>query len=307
MLDILLYEGFGEHDAEGVRYAAELEAAAEAEVPARHLVQFAKVATHTIGEHLGDWPRAASLATRLLAGRTPDAETAKAWGHLYVAQTLSGDIAAAAEAELAFCRGQGADFRPAVVEMTFMLVAALVGSGRAVEGATIYQGGLDLARVLGDEAPSRAVAIASNNLATELLEAPSRTDEEAELMQVAAKAAHEFWLKCGAWTNDARADYLEALVANVLNRPSAALDHIDRALSLIAANGGAPVDETFLHLARAHALRLAGDIDASASELALSDDDALGWDDDGLVSWYAEERARTMPDAAPIADDEEAD
>jgi hypothetical protein len=162
-----------------VRYAAELEAAAEAEVPARHLVQFAKVATHTIGEHLGDWPRAASLATRLLAGRTPDAETAKAWGHLYVAQTLSGDIAAAAEAELAFCRGQGADFRPAVVEMTFMLVAALVGSGRAVEGATIYQGGLDLARVLGDEAPSRAVAIASNNLATELLEAPSRTDEEA--------------------------------------------------------------------------------------------------------------------------------
>jgi len=79
MLDILLYEGFGDHDDEGERYAAELEAAAQAEVPARHLVQFAKVATHTIGEHLGDWPRAAGLVTRLLAGRTPDAETAKAW------------------------------------------------------------------------------------------------------------------------------------------------------------------------------------------------------------------------------------
>jgi hypothetical protein len=307
MLDILLYDGFGDHDSEGERYADELEAAAQAEVPAKHLVQFAKVATHTIGEHLGDWPRAARLATRLLAASTPSAETAKAWGHLYVARTLSGDGAAAAEAEIAFCRGQGADFRLAVVEMKFMLVAALVGSDRAAEGAAIYRGALDLARELGEAAPNRAIAVASNNLATELLEATSRTSEEAELMQIASEASHEFWLKCGDWLNDARGDYLEALVANVLNRPSAALDHVERALSLITANGGAAVDETFLHLARAHALRLAGDEAASASELALSDEDALGWDDDGLVSWYAEERARTMPDAAPIGDDEEPD
>ena len=305
MLDILLYDGFDRHADDGAHYAAELEAAAGDEVPAKHLVQFAKVGVHTIGEHLGEWPRAKTLVGRLLDGRTPDAETARAWGHLYVAAMLSGDAAGAAEAEIAFCCGLGADFRPAIVEMKFMLVAALVGCGRAAEAAAIYRAALDLARGLGEAAPSRAIAIASNNLATELLEAKSRTPAEVELMQRAGAAAHEFWLKCGGWLNDARADYLEALVANVVGDAPKALGHIDLALSLIAANGGAAVDETFLHLARAHALRLAGDEAASAAELERSDDDAFGWDDDGLIAWYAEERSRTMPDAAPFEDEDE--
>ena len=306
MLDILLYDGFGEHASDGQHYAAELEAAANGEVPAKHLVQFAKVGAHTIGEHLGDWPRAKALADRVLAGRSPDTETARAWGHLYVAATLTGDVAGAATAEINFCRGMGADFRAATVEMKFMLVAALVGSGRASEASEIYGGALDLARTLDEAAPHRAIAIASNNLASELLEASSRTDAEAELMQHAAAAAHEFWLKCGDWLNDARGDYLEAMVANILGEPARGLEHADRALALIAANGGAAVDETFLHLTRAHALRLSGDEAGAAAELALSDDDAFGWDDDGLISWYAEERARVMPDAPALDDEEEA-
>ena len=216
MLDILLYDGFDHHADDGATYAAELEAAADGEVPAKHLVQFAKVGVHTVGEHLGEWPRAKALAGRLLAGRAPDAETARAWGHLYVAAMLSGDPSGAAEAEIAFCRGAGADFRAAIVEMKFMLVAALVGCGRAAEGAAIYGAALGLARTLGDAAPHRIIAVASNNLASELVEAQSRTDGEAELMRLAAAAAHEFWLKAGNWLNDARAGYLEALVANVL-------------------------------------------------------------------------------------------
>jgi len=306
LLDILLYDGFDHHAAGAEHYASELEAAAQAEVPPKHLLQFAKVAVHTVGEHLGDWPRARRLADRLLSGRPPDAETAKAWGHLYVARLLAGDGAGAAQAEIAFCTGVGADFRAAIVEMKFMLVAALVGSGRAAEGAALYQGALDLARTLGDAAPHRAIAVAGNNLATELLEAKSRTADEAELMRRAAAASHEFWLRCGDWLNDARGDYLEALVANVLGDAAAALGHADRALALIAANGGAAIDETFLHLARANALRLAGDDEASVAELELSDNDALGWDDEGLVSWYVEERTRTIPDAPPLDVDEEA-
>jgi hypothetical protein len=305
VLDILLYDGFGEHAADGEQYAAELEAAAAGEVAAKHLVQFAKVGVHTIGEHLGDWARAEALAGGLLRGRTPDAETARAWGHLYVAAMLGGDVAGAAEAEIAFCRGVGADFRAPIVEMKFMLVAALVGSGRAAGAAATYNGALELARMLGEAAPHRAIAVASNNLATELLEAPSRTEAEAALMQGAAAASHEFWLKCGNWLNDARGDYLEALVANVLGEPAEAMLHIDRALALIAANGGAEVDETFLHLARAHALRLAGDDAAAASELELSDSDAEGWEDEGLMAWYAEERDRVMPDTAQVAAEDE--
>jgi len=307
MLDILLYDGFGAHASDGEHYAVDLEAAARDEVPAKHLVQFAKVGAHTIGEHLGDWPRANALVSRVVRAHSPGAETARAWGHLYVAALLAGDIAGAAEAEIAFCRGLGADFRAAIVEMKFMLVAALVGCGRTDEGAAIYAGALDLAQTLGEAAPHRTIAVASNNLATGLLEAQSRTDAEAALMQLAARSSHAFWLRCGDWLNDARGDYLEALVANVMGDAAEALAHVDRALSLIADHGGAAIDETFLRLARAHALRLAGDDEASARELDISDDDAAGWDDDGLVSWYVEERARVMPDAAPFADDDEAD
>ncbi len=71
MLDILLYDGFGAHAADGAGYAAELEAALQDEVPDKHLVQFAKVAAHTVGEHLGDWPRASQMVGRLLADRAP--------------------------------------------------------------------------------------------------------------------------------------------------------------------------------------------------------------------------------------------
>lgn len=305
MLDILLYDGFGEHAADGAGYAAELEAALQDEVPDKHLVQFAKVAAHTVGEHLSDWPRASRLVGLLLANRTPGAETAKAWAHLHVARLLAGDVAGAAQAEIACCLGAGPDFRAAVVELKFLLVAALVGSGRAADASAIYEGALDLARGLGEAAPDRAIAVASNNLASELLEAKSRTDAEAALMQRAAAASHEFWRKCGNWLNDARGDYLEALVANVLGDHAAGLAHADRALALIAANGGAAIDETFLHLARAHALRLAADDEASAAELERCDSDAEGWDDAGLVAWYVEERNRVLPDAAPFTEDDE--
>ena len=46
MLDILLYDGFDHHAAGAEHYASELEAAARAEAPPKHLVQFAKVAVH---------------------------------------------------------------------------------------------------------------------------------------------------------------------------------------------------------------------------------------------------------------------
>jgi len=294
MLEALLNDGWAYHATESARFAAELEAAAYAGVEPDLLVQFLKVSTHTIGEHLDDWPRARRLGDRVLAGRAPDAETARAWAHLWLARTLSGDPVAAAEAELAGLAGAGDDFRPALIEMRFLLVAALVGVGRTAEASAIYVAALDLARRLGDAAPHRAIGVASNNLATDLLEAPSRTPDEAALMALAAEASHEFWLKCGGWENDERGRYLRALVANVLERPDEALSHVDAGLAVIAANGAAPIDETFLRLARSHALKLAGDGEASAAELAISDAAVADWKNPGLRSWYAEERARTI-------------
>jgi tetratricopeptide (TPR) repeat protein len=294
MLEALLNDGWAYHATESERFAVELEAAAKDGVAPGLRAQFLKVSTHTIGEHLGDWRRARRLGERVLAGCSPDAETARAWAHLSIARMLAGDPVAASEAELAYLAAAGADFRPALVEARFLLVAALVGDGRAAEARGIYRAALDLARRLGDAAPHRAIGVASNNLATDLLEAPSRTEDEAALMRLAAAASHEFWLKCGTWEHDERGRYLQALAANVLGLHDEALGHIDAALAIIAANGAAPVDVTFLHLARAHALRLGGDDAAAAQALAIADAAAGAWENPGLRSWYAEERARTI-------------
>jgi tetratricopeptide (TPR) repeat protein len=288
-----LGDGWAHHDTEAERVAAELEAAADAPIAAGELVPLLELGVHTLGEHLRDWPRARRLAERALEGRAPTPETAKAWAHLSIARLLAGDPVGAMEAELVFLGAAGGDFRPALIEARFMLVAALVGCGRAADASPIYAAALELARGLGEAAPHRIIALASNNLASELVEATSRSADETALMRLAADAAHEFWLQCGTWLHDERARYLQALVANALGDPDGALAQADAALAIIAANGEAPVDTAFLRLARAHALRLSGDAAAAVRELELADEVAATWDDAGLKDWYAETRARS--------------
>jgi tetratricopeptide (TPR) repeat protein len=295
MLDALLKDGFAYHDSESERFAAELEAAVDAaRASPALLVAFVRQATHTIGEHLGDWPRASRLANRVLAGRLADAATAQAWAHLSIARLLAGDGPGAQAAELTYLAAAGDDFRGALVEARFILASALVGCSRSGEAAVLYEGALGLARRLSDRAPARAIAIASNNLATDLLESASRDADGAALMRLAADVAHEYWVKCGDWKNDERALYLKAMVANALGEPGVALQHVERALAIISENGAAPIDETFLYLTRAHALKLEGRIEASARALAVSDARVATWDQDRLKSWYADERRRVI-------------
>jgi hypothetical protein len=300
MLDTLLRDGFAYHDAESERLARELEAAADdARAAPASWPEFLRLTAHTIGEHLGDWARAARLGDAVLTGQSPDAETAKAWAQLSLARLLAGDAGGAATAELAWMAASRGDPLAAALELKFMLVAALVGTGRAAEAGPLYAAALDLAHRLGDTAPARAIAVASNNLGSVLVERPSRTAEEDALMRLAADGAREFWLICGNWEHDERSRYLLALTANALGEPARALAETSAALATIAANAPRPVDEAFLHLAAANAHARLADTAASAAELAASDAIAAGWDNPGWIEWHAEERARAFPHIPP--------
>jgi hypothetical protein len=300
MLETLLKTGFAYHASESERLARELETATDdARAAPASWPEFLRLCAHTIGEHLGDWPRAARLGDAVLSGQAPNAETAKAWAHLSIVRALAGDPAGAAAAELAWLAAGERDTAAAALELKFMLVAALVGCGRAAEAASVYAGALALARRVGDVTPARAIAVASNNLGSELVEAPSRTAEEDALMRLAAEAAHEFWLKCGTWEQDERSRYLLALTANALGEPERSLAQTDAALAIIAAHAPRPVDEAFLRLAAANAHAKLGHAEASAAELAASDAIAAGWEDPGLITWHAEERARAFPSLPP--------
>lgn len=253
-LKSLLEAGWAYHDSESERLAGELEAAAQGDVAPGLLTGFLRLATHTIGEHLGDWPRARRLAERVLEGRSPSAETAMAWASLSVARLLAGEPVLAVAAELDCLGAATSGPLAALIQSRFMLIAALVGSGRAGEAAKLYEGAMALARAAGEEAPARAIAVASNNLAAELVEARARSAAEDALMAAAAQAAHTFWLRCGDWVNEERALCLRASVANALGQRKAALAHADAALAIIAANGPRPSDAALLRLERAKAL-----------------------------------------------------
>ncbi|CCE04583.1 conserved hypothetical protein [Bradyrhizobium sp. STM 3843] len=295
LLEQLLNDSWNYHDQESARLACELEAVSPAAVLPRLLAPFIHLSIHTLGTHLGDWPRALILGKRIAAGHAPDLETMKAWGWLYVAAVLSGDLVEAADVELSYLKAAGDDFGAALLELRFMLAEALIGSKRVGEGARLYRRALD---VVGQVQPSarldRTIAVASNNLAWELYEMSPRTADESALMQLSAETSLKFWLKCGNWTNAERGHYLNALVANVTGNPEPGLVHADTALAIIAANGERPLDAALLHLARAVSLAALGDADGAARAIGDAEVTAAKLAATDLKARFAAERAKVV-------------
>lgn len=297
-LEQLLSAGWDYHDAESDHLARELEASAEKGIPSGNLAPFLHLCTHTIGEHLGDWPRALRLGKRVLDGQTPSPEMAKAWGWLYVAAVLAGDFLEATQSELAYLKAAGDDFGLALLEMRFMLAGVLVGSDRATEGTRVYRAALDLVGQIRKASVSsvldRTIAVASNNLGWELYELSSRTSDQDAVMQLCAETSHELWLKCGNWINEARALYLKAVVANALGDGTAALLHADAGLATIAAHGERPLDAARLHLARAVSFATMGDDERRVHAIREADASASTLTAAKLRAQFVAERAKVV-------------
>jgi hypothetical protein len=292
-LQNLLDAGWSYHDTESERLARELEAVVG--VTPALLVPFLLLSTHTIGEHLGDWPRALVLGRRALDGQASTPETARAWGRLYVAATLAGDPIAAAEYELSYLKAAGDDFGTALLDMRFMLVGALVSAKRAGEAASLYRSALALTeKIRPSPTLDQNIAIASNNLGWELYETSPRAADEDALMRLAAETSLTCWLKCGDWVNAERAHYLCAVVANVTGDPAAGLAHADKALAIIAQNGERPLDAARLNLARAVSFNALGDAAAQARAVSAADAAAGKLTAGDLKAQFAAERAKVV-------------
>jgi hypothetical protein len=244
---------------------------------------------------LRDWPRALVLGRRVLDGKTPVTETAKAWGRLYPAALLAGDPLEATALELSYLGAVSDDMAPALLELRFMLVDALVAAERAGEAGRLYLGAIDLAGRIGGSAQlDRSIAAASNNLGWELYEMPARSADEDTLMQLAADMSLKYWRKCGNWINEERGLYLNARVANVTGQPQMALTLADEALAIIAANGARPLDAALLHLVRSWALAELGDNGRAGRAIAEADAAPAKLTAPDLKQQFAAERARTV-------------
>lgn len=290
MINDLIREGWGYHDTQSERLAGELEAANLGELTGEASVHCLRLSNHTIGEHLGDWLRARRFAE---AVRDATADYPAGFGaHLAVARYMDGDTIAAQQAEIE-CLGAAEQPVDAYLSVKSFLAGALAGTGRFADAGVVIAAANRLAGALGDEAASnRSMAVANNNLASELVEAEQLDADQARMMLDCAEAAHTFWKRCGTWVNEERALYLLALVNNRVANHASGLELAQKALGVIVANGEEPVDEAFIRLAAATSQIGLADVASAREQLATADQLAKEWSNESLVTWFKGERRK---------------
>lgn len=292
MISDLIRDGWGYHDTESERLAGELEAADLGELKGEGPGHCLRLSNHTIGEHLGDWPRARRFAEAVREAAADHPPQAGFGAHLAVARYMDGDTVAAQQAEIE-CLGAAEHPVDAYLTVKSFLAGALAGTGRFADAGVVIAAANRLALGLGDEATSnRSMAVTNNNLASELVESDELDSDQARLMMDCAQAAHTFWLRCGTWVNEERALYLLALVNNRVEAFRAGLQHAHAALDVIAANGEEPVDEAFIRLAAARSHIGLSDTASAKEHLATADELAEAWAEESLTTWYQGERRK---------------
>ena len=249
--------------------------------------EFMQLANHAVGDHGADRARALRIC-EAASGKLTERSSKSPWLHLAVARHLAGDEAAAqaAEAEL----GEGA--------VGQIQVRLLVAQGKSHEkqwgeSAALYYGCLESSDSLdAGHGAEQATAIASNNIASALLHAKDRDEQQSQLMERAAQAAHKYWMRVGEWVQHERADYLLALVHNSLGRYEEAKAFAERGLKTIADNGEQKVDQAFIYLTVAEACAKLGDTETHQLSIlnarALSDQ----FGDDDILHWFEDELAK---------------
>ena len=291
----LIRDGWGYHDTESERLAGELEAASLDELAGNEPAQCLMLANHTIGEHLGDWPRARRFAEAVRGTREDPFENARFAAHLAVARYMNDAASAAQEAEINSLKA-AKDPIDAYLTVKALLAGALAGSGRVAEAGLVIGAANRLASGLDKAAASaRGMAVANNNIASELVESGELNPDQIRLMLDCAEAAHTFWKRCGTWVNEERALYLLALVSNRVGEHARALEHATAALEVIATNGEEAVDEAFIRLAAATAHRGLSEAVRAADHLAKANELAASWTDQSLIDWYRSERSKNGP------------
>lgn len=290
--DALISEGWSSHADRTVAVADLLAQHVGLVTDAERARKFVALANHAIGEHLGDWSRAANVIADALDPMEENVELAPALGALAVAQFLSGDNVKAMTTELR-AAALAKDAVASMLRVRALIAEGLFGQKRYAEGQMLYESALSVAAAVPDHSDvHKTFAIVSNNIASNLLEMSPRTDTQDAIMLDAARAARTHWLKAGTWLNDARADYLLALVHNALGRYHDTVGFAQRGAETIESNGPAPIDAAFVQVSLAAAYRGLGDHDKQANALDAAERLANAIDDPGTRTWFDAELAK---------------
>ena len=292
-LEELINGGWGRHETETEAVASELEEHVGLVADPGQAAAFSALASHAVGEHLGDWGRAARLIEAAVKGIQDDAALTSSLILLGVSLEFCEDADGAAAA---FDRARALAGDDAVVGVRTHLAraSAYMGIGTSADLLREHQSAMEIVGEMSETASvDRLVAIISNNAASHLMEQDELSGEEAEGMLRIAGVAKESWTRAGDWVNHERADYLMALAHNRISEWADGLAAADAGLSTITANGEEQIDEAFLQLARAQALAGLGEEGGRLEALQAADVLAADWDG-GLKDYYDLQRERSL-------------
>lgn len=265
--DAFIEAAWNDHGDRPAEVADRLEASTGIVATADQIAPYARLATHVLGEHLGEWERGVRLLASLRGSPACDGGAAAqgaiargigalryAGGDAHAIDTLALDdrIAAIATAS-----------------------AALAGRGEFERALAAYERALTLADDgLPDGSPAlRALAIGGNNLACVLEEKADRDAAETRGMVAAAEAALHYWKRAGTWLEEERAHYRLARSLLRADRPHDAAASARACIALCERNGAPAFERFFGHAVLAITQRACGD--AGACEASRRE--ALRW------------------------------
>lgn len=258
-------------DPEGVAQRVVRSGAALATQPAEVLALL-RFTGHLWGEHLGRWSEGVA--------RLRTWSTLAAWdGGPSLQDALACHVAA-----LQWCEGRSDALKglssPQVVTALAYAAAAMVGRKDRARAIAAHRLAWDelhdeegLTQWPHDAPVWRALAVAGNNLATELEELPNRSTTEAAAMVQAAEGSLIAWRLAGTWLQEERAEYRLSSSLLKAGRHREALVAAQRCAALCQANDAPPFERFFAFAAQAQACRAASD----SVGFALCRKDALHW------------------------------
>jgi pyrroline-5-carboxylate reductase len=258
------------HDDEPERAAAGLLTLDPAGLDDGALRTYAFLLNHVLGEKLGRWSEALD---RLAPLARRDGASLPVLRHCGVAAHFAGD-AAAADAAIARLAAQASvDVAIArdLVKLAALGFKPLAAADAPALGAAAAQACAAAAGPL-----DASFAATFNNVTTALYYATREAPLTAPLrgaLRRGAEAALLFWLRAGAWLEHERAHYLRAKIALRTGEPVSAVNHAERGLAIVAANGDDPIEKCFLLQLLAAGVERAGE--AARAQAIRTEVDAL--------------------------------
>lgn len=253
---------WGDHAKDARAVAQRLGDGAVLVIDESQLARLAELAHHVHGEHLGEWRAGIQFIERLALLPT------------FVSAGASGHALRRCIASLALCetpQAEMGELSPSERIRVGALAASNLAERDTRRAAHLLREALteaDHCKLDRTDPMNRALAVACNNLACTLEEKGARSDEERELMILAAQSSRRYWERAGTWLETERAEYRLAMTWLQAGDLACARSHAQACLDVVAAHSGAALEQFFGWEALALVERAAGSVEGHAQALA---------------------------------------